>query len=96
MPKSRLEAFSDAIIAFAITLLILDIHLQDVSPDINNAGMIDALHALAPQCSIYVISFLICTAWWISHHASIHDLDLIDRTPRAQSSRPDAGRGGQT
>jgi hypothetical protein len=28
MPKSRLEAFSDCIIAFAITLLILDIHLS--------------------------------------------------------------------
>ena len=53
MPKSRLEAFSDAIIAFAITLLILDIHPQDVSPDINNASMIDALHALVPQFSPY-------------------------------------------
>jgi uncharacterized membrane protein len=78
MPKSRLEAFSDCIIAFAVTLLILDIHLQDVSPEINNAGMMQALLALVPHFSIYVISFLICTAWWVSHHAFIHDLDRVD------------------
>jgi TMEM175 potassium channel family protein len=78
VPKSRLEAFSDGIIAFAITLLILDIHLQDVSADITNAGMIEALLALVPHFLIYVISFLICTVWWVSHHALIHDLDHVD------------------
>lgn len=36
MPKSRLEAFSDCVIAFAITLLILDIHLEDVGTNIDN------------------------------------------------------------
>jgi uncharacterized membrane protein len=30
MPKGRAESFSDCVIAFAITLLIVDIHLQDV------------------------------------------------------------------
>ncbi len=60
MPKSRLEAFSDCVIAFAITLLILDIHLEDVGTNIDNAGMIHALLALAPRFSVYVISFPIC------------------------------------
>jgi uncharacterized membrane protein len=30
MPKGRVESFSDCVIAFAITLLILDVHLQDI------------------------------------------------------------------
>ena len=30
MPKNRLEAFSDGIIAFAITLLILEIHVPEL------------------------------------------------------------------
>ena len=47
MPKSRLEAFSDCVIAFAITLLILDMHLEDFRTNIDNAGMIHALLALA-------------------------------------------------
>ena len=77
MPKSRVESFSDCIIAFAITPLILDIHLQDVGTN-TNVGMIHAIMALAPHFSIYVISFLICTVAWISHHEFIHDLDYVD------------------
>jgi len=78
MPKSRVESFSDCVIAFAITLLILDIHLEDAGANIDNAGMIQALLALAPRFSIYVISFLICTVAWVSHHELIHDVDCVD------------------
>lgn len=78
MPKSRLEAFSDCIIAFAVTLLIYDFHLQNVETDIDNAGMIHALLTLVPQFSVYVISFLICTVWWMGHHVFVHDLDRVD------------------
>ena len=73
MPKSRVESFSGCVIAFAITLLILDIHLEDAGANIDNAGMIQALLALAPRFPIYVISFLICTVAWVSHHELIHD-----------------------
>jgi uncharacterized membrane protein len=69
---------SATVIAFAITLLILDIHLEDVGTNIDNAGMIHALLALAPRFSVYVISFLICTVAWVSHHEFIHDLDYVD------------------
>src|SRR5260221_2206161 len=78
MPKSRVESFSDCVIAFAITLLILDIHLEDTAANVDNAGMIQALLALAPRFSIYVISFLICTVAWVSHHELIHDVDCVD------------------
>ena len=37
MPKGRVESFSDCVIAFAITVLILDIHLQDVGTTTNSA-----------------------------------------------------------
>jgi uncharacterized membrane protein len=40
--------------------------------------MIRAIMALAPHFLIYVISFLICTVAWISHHEFIHDLDYVD------------------
>ena len=78
MPKSRVEAFSDCVIAFAITLLIFDIHSEDVGTNIDNGQMIHALFALAPRFLIYVISFLICTVAWISHHELFHDLDYVD------------------
>src|ERR1700745_1247922 len=78
MPKSRVESFSDCIIAFAITLLILDIHLEDTGANLANAGMIRELWGLSPRFSIYVISFLICTVAWVSHHELIHDVDCVD------------------
>jgi uncharacterized membrane protein len=78
MPKGRVESFSDCVIAFAITLLILDIHLQDVGTTTNSAEMIRAIMALTPHFLIYVISFLICTVAWIAHHEFIHDLDHVD------------------
>jgi uncharacterized membrane protein len=78
MPESRIEAFSDCVIGFAITLLIFDIHPQDAGTNIDNAGMIHAMLALAPRFSIYVISFLICTVAWVSHHELIHELDYVD------------------
>src|SRR5882762_9273770 len=79
MPKGRVESSSDCVIAFAITLLILDIHLQGIGTTTNSAEMIHAIMALAPHFSIYVISFLICTVAWISHHEFIHDLDVDSR-----------------
>ena len=78
MPKSRLESFSDCIIAFAVTLLIYDFHLQSIDADIDNARVLRALLELAPHFSIYVISFLVCTVWWMGHHMFIHDLARVD------------------
>jgi len=78
MPKGRLESFSDCVIAFAITLLVLDIHLQEVGTNIDSAGMIHAIMGQAAHFSVYVISFLICTVAWVSHHELIHDLDHVD------------------
>jgi len=40
MPKSRVESFSDCVIAFAITLLILDIHLEDTGANFDGSGAI--------------------------------------------------------
>jgi uncharacterized membrane protein len=59
-------------------LLIYDFHLQNIDADMDNAGMLRALLALAPHLSIYVISFLVCTVWWMGHHMFIHDLARVD------------------
>jgi uncharacterized membrane protein len=79
MPKNRLEAFSDGIIAFAITLLILEIHIPDLGPGVDNAAMLKAILGLWPNFAVYVVSFVICNVWWISHHTFIHDLHSVDR-----------------
>jgi len=79
MPKTRLESFSDCIIAFAITLLILEIHLPDMGGSIDNGAMLKAIVSVLPNLLLYAISFVVCTVWWISHHSFIHDLLSVDR-----------------
>ena len=79
MTKNRLESFSDGIIAFAITLLVLEIRLPGTAPIATNAQMLHALFALIPNIVVYVISFLVCAVWWVSHHNFIHDLQQVNR-----------------
>ncbi|MBV9577605.1 MAG: DUF1211 domain-containing protein [Chloroflexi bacterium] len=57
--------FSDAVVAIAITLLALEIHL----PDLRTASDIpEALVKLWPQYFGYAISFLVVGSFWYGHH----------------------------
>lgn len=69
----RLEAFSDGVIAVAITLLVLNIHVP--APPLG-AGKTLA-HELArnwPVYAAYVTSFLTIGIIWINHHVMIRRL----------------------
>lgn len=79
MLKNRLEAFSDNVMAFAITLLVLEIRIPDLGSASGNRAMFEALLSLAPNFAVYVISFAVCTVWWIAHHTLISDLHAVDR-----------------
>lgn len=77
MSTGRLEAFSDGVIAVAITLLVLNIDLPDLRPG-QSLG-----HGLAQQWPVYaayVVSFLTIGIIWINHHAMIGRLREADRT----------------
>jgi uncharacterized membrane protein len=65
---SRLEAFSDGVIAVAITLLVLNIDVPDLRPGETLA------HGLAhqwPSYAAYVTSFLTIGIIWVNHHVMI-------------------------
>ncbi|MGI8902798.1 MAG: TMEM175 family protein [Solirubrobacteraceae bacterium] len=75
MSTNRLEAFSDGVIAVAITLLVLDIKV----PEIGEHG--DLAHALGrdwPHYAAYVTSFVTIGIIWINHHAMIGRLRQTD------------------
>ncbi|GEK29101.1 TMEM175 family protein [Furfurilactobacillus siliginis] len=62
MKKERFEAFTDAVIAIVLTILVLEIHL----PDDNHS--LSALVHIAPQFMAYVFTFLFISIMWINHH----------------------------
>jgi uncharacterized membrane protein len=61
----RLNGFSDAVFAVAITLLILTIEVPAVS-DISQLP--SELKTLWPKFQGFLISFIIIGAFWVSHH----------------------------
>ena len=77
MSTGRLEAFSDGVIAVAITLLVLAIDVPSLKPGENLA------HGLAEQWPFYfayITSFLTIGIIWINHHVMIGRLREADRT----------------
>ena len=74
MPTGRLEAFSDGVIAIAITLLVLDIRV----PHAGDGGLGHALGRQWPNYAAYVVSFLTIGIMWMNHRASIARLRTAD------------------
>lgn len=61
MGKSRLEAFSDGVIAIIITIMVLELKVPEGS-DWN------ALKTLTPIFLSYVLSFIFIGIYWNNHH----------------------------
>jgi uncharacterized membrane protein len=77
MSTSRLEAFSDGVIAVAITLLVLDIH---VPPPGGGHTLGHNLLQAWPHYAAYVTSFITIGIIWINHHVMVGRLRETDHT----------------
>ena len=71
MSASRLEAFSDGVIAVIITIMVLELH---VPHEDGWAG----LWSVAPRLGIYLLSFLVVGIYWINHHELIRRTESVD------------------
>jgi uncharacterized membrane protein len=71
----RLESFSDGVIAVAITLLVLDIHVPAASA---HHSLTHELLGQWPVYAAYVTSFITIGIIWINHHAMISRLGRAD------------------
>ena len=76
MSTNRLEAFSDGVIAIAITLLVLDIKVPPTEG--SHGSLAHALGQQWPSYAAYVISFLTIGIIWINHHAMIRRATRAD------------------
>ena len=69
--STRLEAISDAVIAVAITIMVLELHPP-------HEPTLPALLGLWPQFESYVISFGFIATYWVNHHYLFHHLKRVD------------------
>jgi uncharacterized membrane protein len=69
--KSRLEAFSDAVLAILITIMVLELHVpHEASPG--------ALAPLVPVLFSYLLSFVFLGIYWNNHHHLLHAVHHVD------------------
>ena len=73
MSPGRLEAFSDGVIAIAITLLSLEIRLPE------DLSLLDGLSSLWPGYVGFVLSFLLIGQVWLNHHAIFQRIRYVDQ-----------------
>ena len=78
MDKSRFEAFSDGVFAFAITLLVLGVVLPQLHQP-SEAQLSSALLGLWPNVVAYVLSFAVIGIMWQNHHALFRMIARVDR-----------------
>ncbi|MGH8129228.1 MAG: TMEM175 family protein [Steroidobacteraceae bacterium] len=70
MNKNRLEAFSDAVIAIIITIMVLELKV----PHGGSAGV---LKPLLPIFLSYVLSFMYLAIYWNNHHHMLHTVHKV-------------------
>src|SRR5580698_4411582 len=70
MNSSRLEAFSDGVIAIIITIMVLELKVP------RGAGL-DALSPLIPNFLSYVLSFIYVGIYWNNHHHMLHACEAV-------------------
>jgi uncharacterized membrane protein len=74
---SRVEAFSDAVLAIAITLLSLELRVP--ARDALRGSLTQALAHQWPSYAAYVTSFLVIGIIWLNHHAVFQLIGRVDR-----------------
>lgn len=68
MNKARLEAFSDGVFSIVMTLLIFNIKVPELQKPFTDAALWSALSDVWPLILIYILTFMVLSAFWINHH----------------------------
>jgi uncharacterized membrane protein len=76
----RITFFSDAVFAIVITILVLDIRVPDIPPDLVAQELPGQILDLGPKFLSYVISFLVIAIYWQAHHRVFRPIRSYDRT----------------
>ena len=71
MRTTRIEAFSDAVIAIILTIMVLEL-------EIPHERDLDSLRPLIPVFLTYVLSFVNLGIYWNNHHHMLHATESVN------------------
>src|SRR3989338_7478464 len=72
LTKDRVETLSDSLFAIVMTILVIDIKVPISFFPLSNSGLYYSLQSLGLLLSGYIVSFLVLSMFWISHHVLFH------------------------
>lgn len=73
---SRIEAFSDGVIAIIITIMVFELKLEAWPLE---GSILAALLGIAPMFLSYSVSFVTLAVLWVNHHQLFHQIRNADR-----------------
>jgi len=76
-PTGRVEAFSDGVMAIAITLLVLELKVPP-STELGEDGLLGALLRRWPSYVAYLAAFLTIGIIWLNHHTLVAKIARFD------------------
>jgi uncharacterized membrane protein len=71
MNSTRLEAFTDGVIAIVITIMVLELHVP-------HGADLAALKAQSPVLLAYVLSYVNVGIFWNNHHHMLHAAEKVN------------------
>jgi TMEM175 potassium channel family protein len=80
LTKGRLEALTDGIFAFAMTLLVTTLDFPKPGEALPPFTLHEAFVAYFPGFFTYFLAFIILAGFWVGHHSLFHHIHSIDRT----------------
>ncbi len=76
----RIVFFSDAVVAIAITLLVLEIRLPEVPEAATGEQVAEALRSTLPAIGAYALSFATIGLYWLAHWRRYRSIERADET----------------
>ena len=73
LSRSRLDSFSDGVIAVIITIMVLELKV----PTVHEMRDLDVLRANAKILCVYLLSFIQVGIYWVNHHYLLDDLETV-------------------
>ena len=76
IPRSRIEALTDGVFAFAMTLLVVNIELPDGFDPASNREFLSGLADLSDTFIAYIITFFILVSFWFGRATENGELEM--------------------
>jgi len=71
----RIVFFSDAVIAIAITLLVIEIKIPEIEKQLVNSTLTHHILEMWSEYLGYVVSFMVISGYWMQHHKIFRNIN---------------------